>query len=418
LLLFFLMHSLNYYVYWGLLPKLYLVELSALWVLSAIYLRFFLFFSKWFPFRNRYLFFAYLLLVTTSVLQLIWYPKISAEVGLDIFLKYGANTFVAAWTALLGGEALVILVYERPRLIRVTLWIVYLILAFTIVYGVGLAYKLFGSFYFAIKDPASTEVFNYLWLGDSLAGVALLLIGLMLAEDRSISKKGVFWKVLGMYGFFSLLLFFSYSRTSFFTFLLSGIVLIFYMIRQVRGAIKRQLITGVTLILGLVLPGVLLLNALRAQEGGIADRPGDQFNTAIQRFTSLTSGTDVSLQERIFLFKEGLGFIERYWLLGFYMADVVELGKGYYIHNWLSFWVSYGITPFVFSIWILLALLFQSWRQRKENPLAPLSTSFLVFVLLAIAFSRAYIWPFFWLGLGLAGSALSFSQGNHLKEGE
>lgn len=116
------------------------------------------------------------------------------------------------------------------------------------------------------------------------------------------------------------------------------------------------------------------------------------------------------MQSRLELLRQGFHLLEQHWLLGYFMGEVMEAGKGAYIHNWLSFWLAYGIGPFVLSIWLLLSLVVKSWCQRKGASLALIGFNLLVFALLAISLFRSYIWPYFWFSLSFAGASLLPSQ--------
>lgn len=165
------------------------------------------------------------------------------------------------------------------------------------------------------------------------------------------------------------------------------------------------LVTGVLALIAfiswLILPGV---------EGDLAVRS----HLILERISALFSGSDPSVQGRLELLGQGLHLLERHWLLGYFMNEVVEIGKGAYIHNWLSFWLAYGIGPFLLAAWLILSLMARSWRQREKSHMALLTFCLLTFVLLEIILARSYIWPYFCFGLGFAVTILSDNRKERL----
>ncbi|MGB9521151.1 MAG: O-antigen ligase family protein [Anaerolineales bacterium] len=387
LLIFYLATpAFSYLIFWEELPQLQLSAIHGLFLAFAFGLRFLLLLTGQMPVRNGYLALGYLLLVWISVLQIIWFPTISTQVGLEVFASTIAFTFINAWLVWLGGEALAYLIRQRRRLTWIALFVVYLGLVFVILDGIRRGFAFYGKPFFAFQNPVSLEVYNYLALADSLAIVGLLLLGI---SNRTFI----------LYAVTLLLLLFAYSRTSFLLFLCVGLLLLSL---RFRRRWKPQFILA---LLGIAIIALLAFIAyLVLVEAGV--RILESIDLVLERMSILFTGSDPSMQSRLELLRQGLRLLEQHWLLGYFMGETVEAGKGAYIHNWLSFWLAYGIGPFVLSIWLLLSLIVKNWCQRKRNPLALIGFNLLVFVLLAVSFSRSYIWPYFWFGLSFGGAGL------------
>ncbi len=116
-------------------------------------------------------------------------------------------------------------------------------------------------------------------------------------------------------------------------------------------------------------------------------------------FSFLFKGADFSLQKSLELLKQGLVMLKEHWLIGYFMGKVFDIWKRYYIHYWLSFWLAYGIDPFLSSIWFLLALTFKVWRGAKRSLESLIALSLLAFIRSSISLVRPYVRSYFWQGL-------------------
>ncbi len=375
--------TIVYLILWERLPKIGLSIIYGLLLIPAFGLRLLLLLTRQMGIRTRHLAAGYLLLVWISILQLIWFPYASTQVGSQLVLSHMAFTFIAAWMLWLGGEALGCLIIQRPRFTRTLVITVYLGLALVIVDGVIKAFGLYGRAFFLFQNPVSLELYNYLGLADSVAVTGLLLLGLL---DRD-----KLYQIVAVYISTVFLLFLVHSRNSFYCFILAGLLVATYKFEYRQ---KQQFLLAL-LGISVVMVFLIMLGLLNL---------GDVL--LFQRFTDVFTGTDPSMQKRWELLAEGLNILKENWLLGYFMGEVVEIGRGSYIHNWLSFWVAYGIGPFLLSLWLLFSLLYKVWRQCKGNSLAPLGLGLMMFIILSISLARSYIWPYFWLGLSLSGSAL------------
>ncbi|MGB9898199.1 hypothetical protein, partial [Thermanaerothrix sp.] len=94
LLIFYLATpALSYLIFWGEIPRLQLSAIHGLFLAFAFGLRFLLLLTGQMPVRNGYLALGYLLLIWISVIQIIWFPTISTQVGLEVFASTIAFTF-------------------------------------------------------------------------------------------------------------------------------------------------------------------------------------------------------------------------------------------------------------------------------------------------------------------------------------
>jgi hypothetical protein len=392
LLVFYLVSPvISYLIFWGVLPRFKITLVSGMLLATTLGFRLLLLVTGQLPFRSRQLALAYLLLLWISILQYIWFPTISAQIGLEAFLATIAFTFVGAWVMFLGGEALAYLAATQLSGLAWTgLIVTYLSLAFTILNGVARGFRLYGMLLFAFRAPMSQELYNYLALADSLAITGLLLLGK--PSGRVPYKSFIFIITL-------FLLLFAYSRASLFFFVFTGFILLALKFWSRR---KQQLLLALSCAGIAALTAFIVQPSLARIEGSLVERS----HLVLERISAPFTGSDPSLQARWELFWQGLRSLEQHWLLGYFMNEAVEAQRGVYMHNWLSFWLAYGIGPFLLSIWLMLSLIARSWHQRRKNHLALLAFCLLTFTLLAIVFARSYIWPYFWLGVGFAATVL------------
>ncbi len=385
--------TISYFIFWGNLPRFSLATIHGLLLMLALSLRLLLLLTGQLNFRSSQHAVGYALLIWVSILQFVWLPALQVQVSTEDLLATVALTFVGAWVVWLGAEALAYLVEkQRSRLSQCALLAAYLSLSLAILHGVFKGYRLYGILIFAFHDPVSRNVYNYLALADALSVVSLLLLGI--PSGRTL-RRSFFLYVITLF-----LLLFAYSRASFFGFAFAGIVLL-----SLRYWPQHKQ----KFLLGLLAAGTAALIAfiswpiLHQMEGSWIEKG----RLILERISTPFAGSDQSLQGRLELLGQTLHLLNQHWLLGHFMKEVVETGRGTYAHNWLSFWLAYGIGPFVLSLWLLLSLTARSWYQQRRNHVALLAFCLLAFVFLEILFARSYIWPYFWLGLGFAATVFS-----------
>jgi len=396
LLLYLISPALSYLIFWGLLPKFSLTMVFSAFLVPTIFLRLLLLLTEQLSLRSRAFALSLVLLVWISVLQFLWYPAIADEVGSKQIFATFAFTLVAAWVTLLGGEAFAYLVALKPRLVRMGILAAYASLGLVVFDGVLRGLRLHGLLLFAFQDPKSLEVYNYLALSDALAIVGLLIL--------STREGSGFYGRLVLYFSTAILLLFAFSRTSFLLFLLIGSAVCYLWSRPERRHRPLKFLVSVSVLGAAIL---VIWQAVTLTGEDILERA----DVTLKRVTNLLSGEDMSFQMRGVLLKQGFVLLKEHWLLGHFMIEVLEIGRGAYVHNWLSFWLAYGIGPFLVSLWLMFSLLVRSWRMRKLTPLGLMAFSLLGFCFLAIALSRSYIWPYIWFALGFTATALSFPQG-------
>lgn len=389
---------ISYLVFWKTLPKFGITLVFGILLVITFGSRLLLLLTGQLTLRSSQHAMGYLLLIWISILQIVWFPTVQAQAGLEDFLTTVAFTFVGAWLAWLGAEALAYLtVKQRSRLIRLILFTTYLSLAFAILHGVVKGYTLYGIFLFAFQNPVSQEVYNYLALADSVSIVALLLF--------TLSNKTL-WQGFLLYTITLLLLLFAYSRASFLGFSLAGLI---FLILRYRARYKQKFLWGGLAIVTIALIAYITWLTFFETGGGFII---EKSRLILERISTLFTGRDLSLQGRLELLRQNLPLLEQHWFLGHFMSEVVERGeRGAYIHNWLSFWLAYGIGPFLLSLWMIFSLLIKGWRQRQKNYTSLLAFCLLIFVFLQVIIARSYIWPYFWLGLGFAATTLHNNRG-------
>jgi hypothetical protein len=356
LLVFYLVSPvISYLIFWGVLPRFKITLVSGMLLATTLGFRLLLLVTGQLPFHSRQLALAYLLLLWISILQYIWFPTISAQIGSEAFLATIAFTFVGAWVMFLGGEALVYLAATQLSGLAWTgLIVTYLSLAFTILNGVARGFRLYGMLLFAFRDPMSQELYNYLALADSLAITGLLLLG-------KPSGRVPYIFIITLF-----LLLFAYSRASLFFFVFTGFILLALKFWSRR---KQQLLLAISCAGIAALTAFIVQPNLARIEGSLVE----QSHLILERIGAPFTGSDPSVQARWELFWQGLRSLEQHWLLGYFMNEAVEGHRGAYMHNWLSFWLAYGIGPFLLSIWLMLSLIARSWYQRRKNHLALLA---------------------------------------------
>lgn len=383
---------ISYLVFWDVLPKISLTLFLSVALVPTFLIRLLLLLSDQLRFASKGLMLSFILLAWISILQLLWYPTVSDQLGQEDVLSTLALTLVVSWVLWFGGESLAFLLAQGPRWKRMV-ELAYLCLICIVLYGLIKGFSMYEFLILALQNPFSGEFYNYyISLSDSLAITGLIIMG--------INQPNKFYKRVAIYAFTAILLSFTFSRTSLILFLTVGLASL-WVGSYTKYKHRYLLFSTIAAILL-----VLLLTKLFYKD--VVYFKGIFY--AIERVKSIFAGTDLSFQQRMELLKEGVKGIKQHWLLGYFMNEAVELGKGAYIHNWLSFWVSYGIGPFLLSLWCIIMLLVKCWQTRRRSLLSFLAFGPLLFSCLAIIVARSYAWPYIWFVLGFAGVA----SGNRL----
>jgi len=122
----------------------------------------------------------------------------------------------------------------------------------------------------------------------------------------------------------------------------------------------------------------------------------------------LDLGSDASMIERSFLFREGLSSIQKNWFLGDYGGQLKYGGLGSYIHNYLSLWRQFGILTFMAFLILLVSFIIKCWKSfwasMPSRETTPQSFFLIVaggFCFIEIVTARSYASPYIWLFLGM-----------------
>jgi hypothetical protein len=111
------------------------------------------------------------------------------------------------------------------------------------------------------------------------------------------------------------------------------------------------------------------------------------------RFYSLVTldQNDGSLEQRISQGVQNFKFISENLFTGLLMSEIIVLGKGNYIHSYLSYLQSYGIIVFTFLNILLLRIIYYLFIYRNlRNKEYTLILIAFIYVLLEFLFARGY----------------------------
>jgi hypothetical protein len=383
-ILYFTGIGVGYLTFAGTLPELHLRYFLAGVFIATLALRAFTItaYKVW---PTRLSWWMYGLFGLIVVIQALWFGPIANAGGLEIYQGTIGDTIVASGILAVTGEALAILWLSGQT--GATLWRVGLGLAvcvLIILMGVQLGWNATAEIRLMFKSETGDMLYNYLALGDSLALLGLIMLGLL---KRPTFRLATFFIV-------AVSLFFAYSRTSFFLFLLAAPLVLFI------GSRNAQRI-GVAVVLAIVVAIIV----------GVASE-SESLGPAIERMTVLLfeREADESYLSRQTILAEGIRNLQENWIVGRFLDEWWQNGlAGSYMHNWLSFWQAYGVIPFLGSIALFVATGLMLWKQLlKPTPLTGTAIALWTFAILAIVTSRAYGWPFLWLALGFV-TALSQS---------
>ena len=325
---------------------------------------------------------VYGLYALVVAIQAVWFFPIANAGGEELYFSTVGDSIVASGIMAIAGECVAIL-WLRQRILTLKLLIggaVAVILA-TIALGVSFGWSSTAEMRLMFSGVGEVS-YNYLALGDSVALLGLLFIGLLRRTTLRLMALVVF----------AMALFFAYSRTSFFLYLLASPFVLF-----VGGKNAERI--GVAA--GIVLAVAAFL---------VVARESETLGPAMERMTVLLleREADESFLARQALLVEGLQNLRENWVLGRFLDEWWRAGVGgNYMHNWLSFWQSYGLFPFLASM-ALLAVIAITLFKQLARPRLPTGAAMALFTyaMLAIVTARGYSWPFIWLALGVAATAV------------
>ena len=112
----------------------------------------------------------------------------------------------------------------------------------------------------------------------------------------------------------------------------------------------------------------------------------------------LNKSLDGSYQARNYIEQVALADIRNIWFTGYLFREIFLFGNpGYYIHNILSFWVSYGFIPFILLIGLVLNNLKKIILNLKYLDKYNYSLiGIFIFLLIESLVSRSYYYPCIW----------------------
>jgi hypothetical protein len=332
-------------------------------------------------------FLAFLLLGSMLLVQMLSFSDIVDAGGREALLQTIAFTGVLAPVMWLIGEGIGQNwnQFQTNRFVHVVLWVSLLFLGVCVLFGVYEGFTRNGVpvLHFVKYLGGNRYIFNYLSLADAIVVAALLLLSIQRALATQVVVYIIGWVFLTV----------SYSRASLFMFAFVGFIFLW-------TRMSTRLRIGFTII-------VVSLGFISAITVTSLEPSGN--NIVLERMTILflDPASDESINGRLIALRAGLSQLEEHWLLGEFMAEWWESGEtGNYIHNWLSYWVCFGIAPFLLSLYLMYVALRKSWEyysvKRIVGPLL-----FVIFAVSSVFIAKAYTWPLIWLALGM-GSSLSF----------
>ena len=397
---YLLVPAWGYLIFLGLLPKIRLTLVFGVLLIPVLMLRFWLLMTQKRPLPDKRYALLWGLLLWVTILQIAWAPNILSRLNASIYLSVIAFS-VGAYIFVLGSELMAFHISAHDtwsRIIWTGLVVIYAVFILMIAYGVARYFFNYHQlvFLFVLYNPK--RIYNYQVLSDTFAIISLLVMA-------RYGATGLFQR-LAIYSISALFLFFSYSRASVAAFLVAGGLLI--VIQSWKHNRQRKMLFGATL------GGVLLLIAMVI---GFEALSMDAENTGflslvIQRFFSMNTFRNSSFQGRFQYWNQSLPLLKDYWLKGRFLYEAVLFEKGAYIHNWMSFWLAYGILPFLLSLVLSLWTFVTSLKQCFSNPWAPLACGLLIYNLIMIVTARPYIWVYFWFTLALPMALLRFNDQN------
>ncbi len=322
---------------------------------------------------------GYLLLSYIIVVQLIWFPYIATTLyeGFILFKKTVLTTIFGSLLFWLLGVNFhyiaELLEVKSCKILVMGVYIIYLVaVMLSIITGAG-------GFPTSLNQwalPAQINgnlLPNYIGLADTFAVFSMVILILFLKEKENISIVFMFISII--------FLFAMYSRTSFYLYILALIPFVWKRIGKLKMVCT-------------ILLAFLLISY-----------NSDLFYQSFQsnRITRILSNLeeDSSYNARKELFEIGLNDLRNNIILGHFLVEAIEGRKGGYIHNYLSFWVSYGVFPFLAFLTLALLSLLKTVKiyLSCNNEEVVFVTSYSVFAFLAIILSRSYVWPYIWFCL-------------------
>lgn len=379
ILLLYLAHPiLEYFIYWEDIPTIRWAQLLAVISLPFIFMHFVLILTGRISLYREKLM-VFLLLFWISIIQIVWLPILLEKLDKSLVIGTMGFTLAFPWILLITIDGFTYILRHDLRIFKLCIIILFASLAFIIIFAVFRGFMKYGYIIMAIWNPKKgPEVYNHLLLGDTVALLGLVILGIL----KKPTTKVAFYLLT------ILLLFLNYSRLSFYLFFLTATM----MILSRKYSQKVGIVVGIIIVIAVILYITLISPPLLLENPSI-------------RMRSLFSN-DPSMAGRISLMQDNLELLKSHWLLGHFLIDTIEFGKGSYAHNWLSFWIAYGAGPFVLSIYLMVIILLKTRKRMYKYTENYIAYYLLLYAILAIILGRSYIWPYIWLTLGFASNGL------------
>ena len=228
-----------------------------------------------------------------------------------------------------------------------------------------------------IKGGSGIGSLGYLHVSDTSAILLLLMI--------SRAKSASMTLLLTVSG--GIILILTGSRAAFLCFFPSCVI--YYLIKTINYRLL-----GVSLFGAVAVFLISIFNSSDLKTSFL-----DYTDNKTNRFNISRIADDESFQWRKEQFGSVISEIEEHWFLGRYMSDALKGRHGTYIHNWLSFWSSYGILPFLLSVFLLLSALIKITMLFINEPNSQINAFlflYSLFVIAMIVVARAYSFYYPW----------------------
>lgn len=227
---------------------------------------------------------------------------------------------------------------------------------------------------------------NYLLIGDCFALYSFWV-------DKFLNNK--FLKI----GLFANCVYWLYtigSRTSFYVFLLVG--LIYYTINLFKIKKQNQLYISVIKILSIIL--IISLVGVNYNAIFNSDSDKDKDNRMLSLLTDKEE--DISYNGRKMHLELGVEDINVNPIWGKFMVEYSRSTRaGGYIHNIMSYWQEYGIIPFFCLLILVIIYLLKSiyYLIKSDDKFMIYLCETTIFITITALFSRSYIYFFIWFVL-------------------
>jgi hypothetical protein len=326
---------------------------------------------------------AFCLYIWTSGVALLWFYKIAiVEELFSYYYSYTTTTIATSFVFLMIGLNIHLLNDSlQIKKTRVIFYAVVTIYFAMIIYfafsnplaGINLWYLV------GINRSGSEDFFCYLAISDSCA----LLLLLVISRIRNLNIK-LLVMIIGVF-----MLFITTSRTSLISYVFA--VSIAYMIHFVkRGFLKNAVIF---VIISLLFYIFAIYNPSLIPQSVLPE--SHRFYIDFENIKYIRG-----YEQRMHWLEVGLLELEEHWLLGQYMPDVVRGLPGSYIHNWLSFWSSFGLCPFLLSIIIMIIVLYKTtvlFIHDTSSPIKEFLFTCSILMIMTVIVGRGYGYVYIWL---------------------